>query len=220
MESSDDARGATSVPCWAPSASSPRRSPPRRSSRGRCTGSGCCFTTTTRPIPARIAFREGLRELGCVEGQNYVLELRFAEGQADRFPASPPSWSGSRWTSSSPPAHRRPRRPRRRPRRSPSSWRPTAIPVERGAVASLARPGGNVTGLRSMSLDLDSKRLELLKGTVPPAVRVAYLLTAPVTNRDPWLVQRGRRGGPHAGSSAAARLGHVLPATSTPPSRP
>jgi putative ABC transport system substrate-binding protein len=58
-------------------------------------------------------------------------------------------------------------------------------------VASLARPGGNITGLSSMSADLETKRLELLKATVPQVVRVAYLWTAPVTNVDRWLVRTG-----------------------------
>ena len=58
------------------------------------------------------------------------------------------------------------------PRRSPLSWRASADPVARGLVTSLAKPGGNVTGLSAVSPDLSGKRLELLKETVPGLSRV------------------------------------------------
>ena len=141
--------------------------------------------------PSRNAFREGLRALGWVEGQNYVLELRFAEGQVDRFPAFAAELVQLKVdvivTAGPPPT----KAAQDATKTIPIVMATHGNPVERGAVASLARPGGNITGLSSMSLDLDTKRLDLLKGTVPPAVRVAYLLTAPVTNRDPWLVESG-----------------------------
>jgi putative ABC transport system substrate-binding protein len=141
--------------------------------------------------PARISFQEGLRALGWVEGQNYVIELRFAEGQADRFPAFAAELVRLKVdvivTAGPPPT---------RAAQDATTTIPIVMathgnPVGRGAVASLARPGGNITGLSSMSADLETKRLELLKTTVPQAVRVAYLWTAPVTNVDPWLVRTG-----------------------------
>ena len=142
--------------------------------------------------PARIAFREGLRALGWVEGQNYVLELRFAEGQADRFPAFAAELVQLKVdvivTAGPPPT----KAAQDATKTIPIVMATHGDPVGRGAVASLARPGGNITGLSSMSLDLDAKRLELLKGTVPKAVRVAVPLERrPVTNRDPWLVRAG-----------------------------
>jgi ABC-type uncharacterized transport system substrate-binding protein len=141
--------------------------------------------------PARSAFREGLGALGWVEGQNYVLELRFAEGQADRFPAFAAELVQLKVdvivTAGPPPT----KAAQDATKTIPIVMATHGNPVGRGAVASLARPGGNITGLSSMAGELETKRLELLKGTVPPAVRVAYLWTAPVTNVDSWLVRSG-----------------------------
>jgi putative tryptophan/tyrosine transport system substrate-binding protein len=141
--------------------------------------------------PGRIAFREGLRALGWIEGQNYVLELRFAEGQADRFPAFAAELVKLKVdvivTAGPPPT---------RAAKDATTTIPIVMathgdPVGRGVVASLARPGGNITGLSSMTEDLETKRLELLKASVPQAVRVAYLSEARVTNVDAWLVRSG-----------------------------
>ena len=141
--------------------------------------------------PGRIAFREGLRALGWVEGQNYVLEPRFAEGQADRFPAFAAELVQMKVdvivTAGPPPT----RAAQDATTTIPIVMATHSNPVGRGAVASLARPGGNITGLSSMSADLETKRLELLKATVPQAVRVAYLWAAPVTDVDGFLVRTG-----------------------------
>jgi putative ABC transport system substrate-binding protein len=152
---------------------------------------GMLLHTDDQTDPARIAFREGLRALGWVEGQNYVLELRFAEGQADRFPAFAAELVQLKVdvivTAGPPPT----KAAQDATKTIPIVMATHGNPVGRGAVASLARPGGNITGLSSMAGELETKRLELLKATVPPAVRVAYLWTAPVTNKDPWLVRSG-----------------------------
>ena len=152
---------------------------------------GMLLHTDDPSDPGRIAFREGLRALGWVEGQNYVLELRFAEGQADRFPAFAAELVQLKVdvivTAGPPPT----KAAQDATKTIPIVMGTHGNPVGRGAVASLARPGGNITGLSSMSADLETKRLELLKATVPQAVRVAYLWTAPVTNMDPWLVRSG-----------------------------
>ena len=67
-------------------------------------------------------------------------------------------------------------RPRRRPRRFPSLWGASGTdPVEAGQIESLARPGGNVTGITNLSRELGGKRLELLKEAVPKVTRVAVL---------------------------------------------
>ena len=93
------------------------------------------------------AFRQGLKETGYVEGENVAIEYRWAENQTDRLPGA-----GGRFGSSAGRRDRRGRslrrwRPRRQPRRSPSSSSSADDPVRLGLVASLARPGGNLTGI-------------------------------------------------------------------------
>jgi putative tryptophan/tyrosine transport system substrate-binding protein len=123
------------------------------------------------------AFRQGLRDVGYVEGKNIVIEWRFAEGSADRLPGPDLAaelvrlkvdvivTSGSGAT---------------RPAKEATMTIPIVMtqdndPVGNGFVASLARPGGNVTGLSSLSHELSAKRLELLKETVAKLTRVAIL---------------------------------------------
>jgi putative tryptophan/tyrosine transport system substrate-binding protein len=122
------------------------------------------------------AFRQGLRELGHVEGPNVVIEQRHAAGRAERLPALASELVQLKldvlvvyglWALNA------------------AGWKPPGAlpivftvdpdPVGRGLVASLARPGGNVTGLSDAHADLVPKRLELLKEAAPSAVRVAFL---------------------------------------------
>jgi putative ABC transport system substrate-binding protein len=125
---------------------------------------------------ARIeSFRHGLRDLGYVEGQNIRIEYRYAERAAARFAQFATELANLNVevivTASTPGA-----------RAAQKASSTIAIvfasindPVESGLVASLARPGGNTTGLTNLSPDLGGKRLELLKETVPRIVRVAHL---------------------------------------------
>jgi len=128
-----------------------------------------------------IAFREGLRELGYVEGQNLVIEYRYA-GFAKRPLGELAAKLAAELvrlkvdvivTSSAPPVIRAAQRTTR--------TIPIVMggvhgdPVEAGFVASLARPGGNITGLTSISAKLHPKRLELLKEAFPRMSRVAIL---------------------------------------------
>ena len=122
------------------------------------------------------AFREGLRKLGYVEGQNIVIEWRPAKGKLDRLPELAaelvrlkvdcivaiglgPTGAAKRATSTIPIV----------------MGNASGDPVQHGLVASLARPGGNVTGVISVSSDLAGKRLEVLKETLPKVSRVAIL---------------------------------------------
>ena len=122
-------------------------------------------------------FRLGLKETGYVEGDNVAIEYRWAENEIDRLPALAAELvrrqvavivaSGIRLR------HWRPR-PRRR--RLPSSSLTGSDPVRDGLVASLARPGGNLTGVNFFAADLAAKRLGLLRELVPGAARIAVLV--------------------------------------------
>jgi ABC-type uncharacterized transport system substrate-binding protein len=127
-------------------------------------------------LSARIeAFRQGLRELGYVEGKNIVIEWRYAEGKVDRVPALVAELVRLKVDVivSAGPA----------PTRSAKQATVTIPivmafdedPVGSGFVASLARPGGNITGLSALSPEISGKQLELLKEIVPKLSRVAVV---------------------------------------------
>ena len=123
-------------------------------------------------------FREGLRDLGYVEGRNVLIEYRWAEGKYDRFPAligellalkvavivtagTPATLAVKKATTSVPVVM-------------------TAVgdPVGTGIVPSLSHPGGNITGLTAISTEMDAKRLELLREVVPSVSYIALLWNA------------------------------------------
>jgi len=122
------------------------------------------------------AFREGMRKLGYIEGQSIVIEWRWAEGSLERLPAlaaelvrlkvdvivassgTPATVAAKNATTT-----------------IPIVFTSVGDPVAQGLVASLARPGGNLTGLAVMSTELIAKCLELLKEAVPAISRVAVL---------------------------------------------
>jgi len=124
------------------------------------------------------AFRQGLRDLGYVEGKNIVIEYRSAEGKLDRLPALAAELvrlkvdiivtDGSRSTRSAKEATTT----------IPIVMAQDPDPVGNGFVASLARPGGNITGLSNLGPELSGKRLELLKEVVPKLSRVAVFRTS------------------------------------------
>lgn len=124
------------------------------------------------------AFREGLRDLGYVEGQNVQIEYRWAEGKYDRFPAligellaqkvavlvtagTPATLAVKKATTS-----------------VPLVMIAVGDPVGTGIVPSLNYPGGNITGLTSISTEMDAKRLELLREVVPTVSYIAVLWNA------------------------------------------
>jgi putative ABC transport system substrate-binding protein len=127
-------------------------------------------------IAARIElFRQGLRELGYVEGKNILIEWRFAEGKLDRLPELSAELVRVKVdiiVSAGPQVTR--------PAKEATSTIPIVMvfdndPVGNGFVASLARPGGNITGLSNLAPELSGKQLELLKEIVPRLSRVAVL---------------------------------------------
>src|SRR5215472_11225668 len=141
---------------------------------------GMIAISTPSPAFARLwdAFSNELRKLGYVEGKNVLVERRYSEGQAERYPqlaaemvslkvdlimvvTTPAALAAKDATSTIPILF------------------VTAIdPVGSGLAASLARPGGNVTGLATLSPELSTKRLELIKELIPRAARVAVLWNA------------------------------------------
>ena len=124
---------------------------------------------------ARVTeFRDGLRELGYVEGQNLAITYRWADGRLDRLPQlaaelvasnvdviiaiGPAVWAAKRTTST-----------------VPIVIAFSGDPVGNGVVSNLARPGGNITGFSYMSTDLAAKRLQLLNQMFPTNARIAIL---------------------------------------------
>jgi putative ABC transport system substrate-binding protein len=126
--------------------------------------------------PARVeAFRQGLRELGYVEGKNIVIEYRFAGGKLDRLPSLASELVRLKVdiivTAAPPPT---------RAAKQATATIPIVMgfdddPVGNGFVATLARPGGNITGLATLAPELSGKQLELLKEIVPKLSRLAVL---------------------------------------------
>ncbi len=121
------------------------------------------------------AFRQGVRELGYVEGKNIVIEWRSAEGKLDRLPALAAELVRLKVdiiVSTGPTVTRA--------AKEATSTIPIVMaqdtdPVGNGFVASLARPGGNITGLSTLYPEISGKQLELLKEIVPRLSRLAVL---------------------------------------------
>ena len=134
------------------------------------------FGTAAPGTPLLEAFRQGLRDLGWIEGQNIAIEVRFAEGKGDRLPELAAELLRRKvdliFASTTPAALAA---------KHATSTIPIVIglvgdPVGSGVVASLARPGGNITGWTHLAgHELAGKRLELIKETVPAATRIGAL---------------------------------------------
>src|SRR5262245_11017673 len=124
-------------------------------------------------VPRANAFRQGLRELGYVEGKNIVIEYQYADGKLDRLPALAAELvrlNVDIIVSGGPAATR--------PAGEATSTIPIIMaqdgdPVGNGFVASLAQPGGNITGLSTVAPEMSGNRLELLKEIIPKLSRVA-----------------------------------------------
>jgi putative ABC transport system substrate-binding protein len=134
--------------------------------------------TPTNPDPLGDAFRKGLRDLGYSEGKNIIIEQRYAEGKADRIPvlvAELVTLNVDVLVFGTLPAIRA--------AKQATKTIPVVIifqgdPVAAGLVNSLARPGGNITGLTRLTRDLSGKRLEVLNEAVSGISRVGVLLDA------------------------------------------
>jgi len=125
-------------------------------------------------------FHRGLAEMGFVEGRNVVIEYRWAEGQFDRMPAMAGDLIGRKvaviLVGGSLPGVRA---VMAATQTIPIVFTTQTDPVAAGVVASLHRPGGNVTGVTGLGGELGPKRLELLHEVIPKATRFAVLVTLP-----------------------------------------
>jgi len=128
---------------------------------------------------ARIeAFRQGLRELGYVEGKNIVIEYRYAELKPDRLPALAAELVRLKVDVIVTGGGGNTRAAKEATNTIPIVMAQDNDPVANGFVASLARPGGNITGLSNLSPEITGKQLELLKEIIPKLSRVAVLGTS------------------------------------------
>ncbi|MBF8299585.1 MAG: transporter substrate-binding protein [Dehalococcoidia bacterium] len=156
------------------------------------------------PTPSLDAFRQGLRGLGYVEGQNLVIESRYAEGREERLPDLAAELVRLKVevivVGGVAAIHAAQRATRTIPIVMPGTY----DPVGQGFVAGLAQPGGNITGLSWLGGELPGKRLELLKETVPQSRRIAVLANPAFAAYGEWM---------HILTAAAQALGlqlHVL----------
>jgi putative ABC transport system substrate-binding protein len=163
------------------------------------------YLESSSPSPARLqlleAFRQGLRELGYLEGKDIVFESRFGEGKPDqirRFAAELVELKVDILVTSGTPATGA---AKQATRTIPIVMTQLADPVGSGLVASLGRPGGNVTGLSTQDADLGGKRLELLLQVVPRVSRLAQLVDE--TSTGTVLIGKGTK-------AAAASVGVQL----------
>jgi ABC-type uncharacterized transport system substrate-binding protein len=154
------------------------------------------------------AFREGLREAGFVEGKNVAIEFRWADGRYDQLAGmaddlvkrhvsalfaagGPPAAVAAKAATST----------------IPIVFSAAAEPVQLGLVASLSRPGGNVTGMSNFANELWAKNVQLLKELVPTATVIGYLVNPASPNAESYLK------GAAAGSSVIGADVRVLKAS-------
>ena len=140
--------------------------------------------------PRVEGFKQGMRELGYVEGQNVTIEYRFADGKVERLPDLAAELVRLKLdcivTAGTPATHAA---------KQATSTIPIVMgnvddPIAQGFAASLARPGGNITGMTDIASELAGKRLELLKEAVPKLSRVAVLWTPNPPGAPQWEESR------------------------------
>ena len=128
---------------------------------------------------ARIeAFRQGLRELGYVEGKNIAIEYRYGEEKPDRLPALAAELVRLKVDVIVTGGSGNTRAAKEATNTIPIVMAQDTDPVANGFVASLARPGGNITGLSNLAPEISGKQLEILKEIIPKLSRVALLGTS------------------------------------------
>jgi len=149
---------------------------------------GCLLNNPSPDQGRQATFRQALRDLGWIEGENIVIEYRFAEGRSERFPDLAAELVrlkvdvifaiGVQASSAA-----------KNATRSIPIVTSTGDPVGTGLVASLASPGGNVTGVANFTPELVGKRLELLKEVLPRISRVAILWSPDSAGAGRWMAE-------------------------------
>jgi len=158
------------APCFPAEAQQPQKVP----RIGYVSGSGDPKTRTQ----GIEAFRQGLRNLGYIEGKNIVVEYRYAEGKVDMFPDLVAELVQLKVDVLVSPVTPAIRAAKQATKTIPIVMMIPSDPVATGLVDSLAHPGGNITGVTRLTRNLSGKRLELLKDMVPGVIRVGVLWDA------------------------------------------
>ena len=140
------------------------------------------YVATTAPdTPNNLAFRRGLRDLGYIEGKNILVEDRYAEGKADRIPGLVAELVRLKVDILVSPVAAAIRAAKESTKTIPMVMVIADDPVASGLIDSLARPGGNITGLTRLTQELNGKRLELLKEVLPTTSRIGVFSVAGFT---------------------------------------
>jgi len=174
-------------------------------------------TTPAVLAPAIEAFRQALRELGHVEGTTFVLEVRYEEGRVERLSELAHELVGLKVSVIVATSDVVIAALKRETQTIPIVMVNSTDPVGTGFVASLARPGGNITGLSGMTAELGGKRLELLREAVPQLSRVAVIWNPDV--RGAVLDYKEMEGPARSCGCSSSRWKSATPTTSLEPSR-
>jgi putative ABC transport system substrate-binding protein len=143
-------------------------------------------SSASSQTPRLEAFKRGLRELGYVDGQNIVIEIRSGEGKPERLPVAAAELVSLKVeviVSGGPASTRA---AKQATKTIPIIMTLESDPVGDGLVASLARPGGNITGLSTLGPELSGKRLELLKEIIPELSRVTVFYSTDTRKASQW----------------------------------
>lgn len=138
----------------------------------------------TAPSPAWEYFRQGLRDLGWIEGKNLIIEWRFTKGRGELHAEHAAEFARMKVDVIIAPLSLQVEAARKATPTIPIVFCCHTDPVGHGHVASLTRPGGNITGVAQFTFDISTKRLEILKKTLPNVVHVGVL-------RNPDYVEHG-----------------------------